>query len=177
VGLSLARRLVEMHGGAVAAHSEGTGKGAVFTARLPQAAPAPAERLAQQPAVPAAPPTAARVLLVDDNVDFASSMAALLQNAGHEVRLAHDAASALCVAEAFEPDFGFFDIGLPGMSGFELARQFRRLPFASRSVLVAVTGWGQEKDRELAREAGFDHHLVKPVDFTAIESLLAGQAR
>jgi signal transduction histidine kinase len=177
VGLSLARRLVEMHGGSIDAHSEGIGKGSVFTVQLPAADGSASRTSSQEAALPAKAPRGARVLLVDDNVDFATSMAALLENAGHEVRLAHDAASALTLAEAFEPDFGFFDIGLPGMSGFELARRFRSLPFASGSVLVAVTGWGQDKDRELAREAGFDHHLVKPVDFGAIESLLARDGR
>jgi two-component system, sensor histidine kinase len=177
VGLSLARRLVEMHAGSIEAHSEGIGKGSVFTVHLPAADGAAGSAPSQEAALPAMPSRGARVLLVDDNVDFATSMAALLENAGHEVRLAHDAAGALTLAEAFEPDFGFFDIGLPGMSGFELARRFRSLPFASGSVLVAVTGWGQEKDRELAREAGFDHHLVKPVDFAAIESLLARDGR
>jgi signal transduction histidine kinase/ActR/RegA family two-component response regulator len=177
VGLTLAKRLIEMHGGTIAALSEGPGHGSEFVVRL-TAAVQHAVPDTQAPSVqPAEATSAARILLVDDNVDFASSLAALLSAAGHEVRVAHDAPVALEIAEAFRPQFGFFDIGMPGMSGLELVRRVRQRAWGAAAVLVAVTGWGQQKDRQLARDAGFDHHLVKPVEFAAIVSVLSGAPR
>jgi DNA-binding response OmpR family regulator len=128
---------------------------------------------APAPAVRALDESAARyrVLLADDNIDFVSSLGALLSAEGHEVRIAHDGAEALEVARRFEPDFAFLDIGMPKVNGYEVARRLRRE--AARCVLVAVTGWGQEEDRLRAREAGFDRHLVKPVDPGQIEAILA----
>ena len=169
VGLTLARRLVELHGGALAVESPGQGRGSVFTVRIP---------LAEGAETVAAPARLAddsagryRVLLADDNVDFVSSLGALLSAEGHEVCIAHDGAEALELARRFDPEFAFLDIGMPKVNGYEVARRLRRE--AARCVLVAVTGWGQEEDRIRAREAGFDRHLVKPVDPGQIEAILA----
>ncbi len=172
VGLTLVKRLVEMHGGSVAAHSDGPGKGSEFVIRLPALA------AAEAPAAGAngRPPAAAgrlRVLLVDDNVDGAESLAALLRLAGHEVWLAHDGPGALEAAAGFRPDAAVLDIGLPGMDGYEVARRLRADPAAAPAVLVAVTGYGRDRDRERSREAGFDYHLVKPVDLAELHRALA----
>ena len=171
VGLSLARRLAELHGGELSLHSLGLGYGSEFVLTLPLAAPAHAE---------AAPPAAARpaaggsrrILLADDNIDFVNSMGALLESRGHVVSVAYDGQSALDNAAAFAPEFAFLDIGLPALNGYDLARALRALPALRHTVLVAVTGWGQQKDRDLARQAGFDAHLVKPVSFEQIEEML-----
>jgi CheY-like chemotaxis protein len=139
--------------------------------------PLPAE---ETPAGVEAPPTeatpaerAVHVLLVDDNVDATESLAMLLRLWGHEVAVAHDGPGALRAAEAHRPGVALLDIGLPGMDGYELARQLRRRPGLERTVLVALTGWGQEEDRRRSQEAGFDHHLVKPVELSDLQALLA----
>ena len=116
---------------------------------------------------------AVRVLLVDDNVDAAESLAMLLRLWGHEVAVAHDGPDALRAAEAQRPEFALLDIGLPGMDGYELARRLRPQPGFGQTILVALTGWGQEEDRRRSKEAGFDHHLVKPVELSALQELLA----
>ena len=113
-----------------------------------------------------------RILLVDDNVDFVASLALILQASGHEVRVTHDGLEALEVATTFQPDFIFLDIGLPGLNGYDVARNLRQLPSTQRSILVAITGWGQAGDKRRAREAGFDHHVVKPVEPTEIHAIL-----
>jgi CheY-like chemotaxis protein len=113
-----------------------------------------------------------RILLADDNADFASSLATLLTSRGHDVRVARDGAEALRMAADFKPEFAFLDIGMPKVHGYEVARRLRGEPGTSGCVLVAVTGWGQEDDRKRAREAGFDKHLVKPVDSDAIDAIL-----
>ena len=233
VGLSLARRLAELHGGSLAVHSMGLGHGSEFVLTLPlavaatevtpnpatapMAAPAlaplaevSAEKaprpLATRGAVPTHAATATaratpmvtnalpdanvnpnlnanlktndsasasrRILLADDNVDFVDSMGALLASHGHIVSVAYDGREALNDAAAFAPDFAFLDIGLPGMNGYDLARALRALPSMRHTALVAVTGWGQQKDRDMAKEAGFDAHLVKPVSFEQIEHML-----
>jgi signal transduction histidine kinase/ActR/RegA family two-component response regulator len=175
VGLSLARRLIELHGGTIEARSPGLDRGSTFSVRLPVLATAAAarERSSESDGFAA---SQYRVLLVDDNVDFATSLGVLLQGLGHEVRIAHDAPSALETAGRFKPEFAFLDIGLPGISGYELARRLRDSPESAAAVLVAVTGWGQEKDRRQAEEAGFDRHLVKPVELATIRSVLAAFA-
>jgi CheY-like chemotaxis protein len=117
-----------------------------------------------------------RILLVDDNADFVDGIGSLLAAAGHTVRVCHDGASALALAEAFAPDFAFLDIGMPLLNGYDLARALRQMPGLRNTTLVAVTGWGQQKDRQLAFEAGFQVHLVKPAGFDQILAILEGGA-
>jgi len=174
VGLSLARKLVELHGGAIEAHSAGLGHGSQFMVRLP---------IVVDPEMPAKPTPAAfisaetfRILLADDNVDFVNSIGALLTAMGHSVVITHTGPDALAAAKRFCPDYAFLDIGLPQMSGYDLARGIRELPCGAMTVMIAVTGWGQEKDRQLAFEAGFDHHMVKPVRFEQIEEILSNRS-
>ena len=173
VGLSLARRLVELHGGAIEARSAGIGRGSEFVVRLPIVVEAelPAKTM------PAAFLTTEtyRILLADDNVDFVNSIGALLSAMGHSVVITHNGPDALTAAARFCPDYAFLDIGLPQMSGYELARGIRRLSCGAMTMLIAVTGWGQERDRQLAFEAGFDHHMVKPVRFEQIEEILGNR--
>lgn len=173
IALSLARRIVELHGGAIAVESEGVGKGSTFSVRLPRgaasiiSAPRPVEEK------PIAPPVARRrVLVVDDHEDAARMLQLLLQYEGHETRVAHDGSAALKAAEEFRPEFVFLDIGIPGMNGYEIARQLKRAANRRKLFLVAVTGWGQPSDFEQSREAGFDLHLVKPVDSNSVKRLL-----
>ena len=175
IGLTLVRRLVEMHGGKIEAHSAGLGKGSEFLVRLPALAE-PASEAARNPAEHSSAPSAngsRRVLIVDDNVDSAESMAVLLRLYGHEVRLAHDGLTALEEARVFRPDVMFLDLSLPKMDGFEVARRLRPELAMRGMTLVAMTGYGQEEDRRRTREAGFHLHLVKPVDFDALEELLS----
>ena len=171
VGLTLCRHLVEMHGGSIRASSAGPGQGSEFEVRLPAAAAVPAPAAADSATAAMAP--AQRVLVVDDNVDAAESLALLLRLSAHEVQVVHDGARALAAAPAFRPHVVLLDIGLPGMNGLEVARQLRRLPECDGAMLVAVTGYGQEEDRQRSREAGFDCHLVKPVNPNDLQALLA----
>lgn len=174
IGLFLVRRLVEMHGGSVEARSDGPGLGSTFTVRLPclqaahPAAPVPAAHATGNPAE-AAP---ARVLVVDDNVDAADTLATFLDMLGLQTEQAHDGPTALAAAPGFAPDVVLLDIGLPGMDGYEVARALRADPRLGRVRLVALTGWGADEDRRRALAAGFDHHLTKPVDLTVLEELL-----
>jgi signal transduction histidine kinase/ActR/RegA family two-component response regulator len=168
VGLSLARRLVELHGGTVEAHSEGPGRGSEFVIRLPLLAATPEN---EPPRERAAPSGACRVLIAEDNVDAAEMMRVMLSLSGHDVKVATDGVQAVAIAESTRPDIAFIDIGMPRMDGYEAARQIRRA-LADRIVLVALTGWGQEDDKERAREAGFDHHLTKPAEPEMLERLI-----
>ncbi len=217
VGLSLAKFIVELHGGEIAVHSEGLGRGSRFTVTLPRLVgaatpspqptlpavplasargpealapvaiealapiavepPAAAEAPASPPvlpsaAAPASPAPGLRVLLADDNVDFAASLAVLLEAEGHEVCVTHDGQQALQAAPGFAPQVCFLDIGLPKLHGYELAARLRALPELSGTYLVAVSGWGQPEDKLRARQAGFDKHLVKPVEFTQVLDVL-----
>lgn len=174
VGLTLVRSLVELHGGSVTARSAGIGQGSEFVVRLPEGE-APSDPSAHdEPSVAAASTSAPRrVLVVDDNRDQTDSLAALLALCGHEVRTAYDGPGALTVLQDFVPDVALVDIGLPGMNGYEVARHIRGRPGLEHVVLVAQTGWGQEEHRRRSREAGFDEHLTKPVDFEALQALLA----
>jgi PAS domain S-box-containing protein len=175
IGLTLARRLVELHGGKIEAHSAGLGKGSEFVTRLAALAePAmePAPEPAERPPMPSANGSR-RVLVVDDNVDSAESLAVLLRLYGHDVRLAHDGEAALEEARSFRPDVMFLDISLPKMDGYEVARRLRLEPGMGGLTLVAMTGYGQEEERRRTREAGFDSHLVKPVDFDMLQELLS----
>jgi signal transduction histidine kinase/ActR/RegA family two-component response regulator len=173
LGLAIVRSLVEAHGGSVRAHSEGPGHGTEVTVELPAAA-APA-RVESEPSAPAPAPRvdAPGVLVVDDNEDACALLAETLERAGYVVRTAGDAAEALAVCQSYMPSAALLDIGLPGMDGFELARRMRALPGFDRVFLVAVTGYGQDADRERTREAGFDEHLVKPVTMKQIRAVLA----
>jgi len=171
VGLALARRLVALHGGTIVARSEGLRRGSEFVIRLPlSAADAPAEA----PDIPetAEAPASARILLADDNVDFVDSMALLLRACGHVVDVAYDGARALELAKEICPRYAFLDIGLPRVNGYELARRIRTMAGCERTILVAVTGWGQDRDRQQAHAAGFDDHLVKPVTLDDMQAVL-----
>ncbi|MCS0607357.1 PAS domain-containing protein [Massilia solisilvae] len=175
VGLAVVRSLVEQHGGQVRADSDGPGKGSTFTVVLPlldggMQAAMPA------PAAPAAAP-GLRVLVVDDNPDAARMLAMVLESEGHEVAVENSSAAALRRVATDVPDVCLLDIGLPGMDGYELARRLRALPALAASRLVAVTGYGQPSDRALALQAGFDHHLVKPVDLAELFGLLRSVAK
>ena len=170
IGLPLVRRLVEMHGGRVDVESDGAGKGSRFTVRLPlnpTLQPSVAAAKLEQPAL--APLT---ILVVDDNQDAAESMRLLLRQVGAEVRVAHDGPQALAAFDTCRPRMVLLDIGMPGMDGYEVARRMRASPYAPRTSLVALTGWGQDEDRKRVREAGFDHHLVKPADLGTLQSLI-----
>lgn len=173
IGLALARSLVELHGGRVSAESGGPGRGSTFTVRLP-ATPIPGRLNPPTPPPEVAAPEkrARRILVVDDNRDGAESLATLLQLAGHTTRLAHSGSDAVKAVQEFQPDLVFLDIGMPGMSGYEVAEQLRADPATHRIVLIAVTGWGTEEDRRRTTEAGFAHHLTKPVDPNVLERLL-----
>jgi PAS domain S-box-containing protein len=165
IGLTLVRRLVEMHGGRVEARSEGLGRGSEFLVRIPLLAePSAAAHPEEKPAAEPAGGPALRVLVVDDNVDAANTLAMLLEINGHRVYTAHDGPAAIESSRAHKPDVMLLDIGLPGMDGYEVARRLRALPELSGAVLVALTGYGQDEDRRRSAAAGFDHHLVKPVD-------------
>jgi CheY-like chemotaxis protein len=163
---------VELHGGRVAAASPGLGKGSEFVVHLPlapaSAADAPETR---RPGV-SAPRGALRVLVVDDNQDSADALAEVLRVWGHEVELAYDGVAALDAAARWRPDVVVSDLGLPGMDGYALAQRIRSGPAFGRALLVALSGYGREEDRQRALEAGFDHHLVKPPDLQALAALL-----
>jgi CheY-like chemotaxis protein len=177
VGLTLARRLVELHGGTIEARSEGSNRGSQVIVTLPVAvrSEAPAPAVADVRGGGAA--HGHRILVADDNVDFAESFALILRMLGNEVRVVHDGADALQQAATFEPEFCFLDIGLPKLNGYDLAESLRASAATRNSTLIAITGWGQERDRQRAHQAGFDHHLVKPVDAGEIEALLRTASR
>ncbi|MDN4053541.1 ATP-binding protein [Massilia sp. YIM B02763] len=172
VGLNLVRRLVELHGGRVGAESGGPGQGSRFTVFLPLDLSAPVETPEAVAAEAARDAAALRVLVVDDNVDAAQTLGALLEMSGHAVRVVHDGAAALAEAPRFRPHAVFLDIGLPDRSGFDVAPELRRAEGMETVTLVALTGWGAEQDRQRSREAGFDAHLTKPADFDSVDSLL-----
>jgi signal transduction histidine kinase len=174
IGLALSRGLIEMHGGRIEAFSEGPGKGSEFIIRLPRSTAAVIE--------PQRPPAAAaaerrearqlRVLVVDDSVDSAESMAIILEMSGHDVRKAHNGPDALRTASDYKPDVVLMDIGMPGMSGHEVAQKMRETSATRDVVLIAMTGYGRQIDRDQSRAAGFDHHLVKPLDFEKLNEVL-----
>jgi CheY-like chemotaxis protein len=171
VGLALARQLIDLHGGTIDAHSPGIGGGSTFTVMLPVMAALTAQRSVADLKAQIRRELH-RILLVDDNVDFVTSLALLMKRMGHEVRVAHDAAEALTAAADFRPEFAFVDLGLPLVNGYELARRLKAQPETAETVLIAVSGWGQDKDRQQAEEAGFALHLVKPVASERIQSAI-----
>jgi CheY-like chemotaxis protein len=168
IGLQVVKKLVEMHGGEVRASSGGVGKGATFQIRLPQA---------EQPPTAAKPETATtipsqRIFIVDDNQDAAEALGGLLQLNGHEVQFATSSKEALEQMEAFRPDVALLDLGLPELNGYELLQKLRSLPALERVRFIAVTGYGQVDDRQRTRAAGFENHLIKPVDLSALTRAL-----
>ncbi|HEX3139042.1 MAG TPA: ATP-binding protein [Rhizobacter sp.] len=177
IGLTLVRQLVEQHGGSVVAHSAGPGRGSEFVVKLPlslsvlplasRAEAAPAQFVA----------SGLRVLVADDNIDVVASLSMLLELGGHEVRVAHDGSTAFDIAQAFQPHAMLVDIAMPHIDGHELCRKVRATPWGRSTLMIAASGWGQADDRQRSEQAGFDHHLVKPVDFDAIDALLADNSR
>jgi CheY-like chemotaxis protein len=174
IGLTLVHRLVEMHQGTVEALSEGPGRGSEFVVRLSALVD---EARAVDPGLGSRKnghvSPAYRVLVIEDNIDAAQSLAMLLRLRGHEVQMAHDGIGALGIAAAFQPEVVLLDIGLPGLDGFEVARRLRASAGTRGAMLVAITGYGQEEYRRRSSEAGFDRHLVKPIDLQALEEILA----
>lgn len=176
IGLTLVRSLAEMHGGSVQAYSEGLGKGSEFVVRLPAsrkaaAAARPSRTATTMPGTTTPASRPARILVVDDNMDSAHTLAKLLSRQGHDVRTVYDGPAAIEAARAHRPEFVLLDIGLPGMDGYQVATRLRQEN--ERSILIALSGYGQESDRNRSREAGFHHHLVKPVEHSLLAELLA----
>jgi PAS domain S-box-containing protein len=173
IGLTLAKNLVQMHGGSIEAHSEGLGKGCEFVVRLPLMVQQPNGIVASDEERPhEVSPSGQRLLVVDDNKDAATSLAMLLRLQGHEVQVAHDGPTALAMAASYSPKVILLDLGMPEMDGYEVARRLRALPGLETVVLAALTGWGQQEDRRRTADAGFDHHFVKPLDAKVLASLL-----
>ena len=175
IGLSLVRQLVSMHGGSVRAESPGAGQGSTFTVRLPlliqaKTAPDPVEGTSVRASI-----SGRRVLIVDDNVDSAASLAIILEHLGHEVRTANSGEAGIAMARAFNPNVAILDLGMPEMDGIETARRLRALPEAAQTTLIALTGWGQAEDLQRAKEVGFDHHVLKPVDLDSLQQLLSSR--
>jgi CheY-like chemotaxis protein/two-component sensor histidine kinase len=175
IGLSLVKGLVALHGGEVSAHSAGVGQGSCFTVRLPLIEP-PADTLAAMAREPAPPPSAsshaASVIIVDDNVDAAETLAAAMEMLGYTTVVANNGRQALRAIAESPPHAAILDIGLPDINGYELARKIRSEPWGNKIALVAATGWGQEADKQAARDAGFDLHFTKPLDFMKLDQQL-----
>ncbi len=174
IGLCLVKRLVEMHGGSVEARSEGPGKGCEFIVRLPIVVERTYARKAIDDSDKATPTSDLRILVVDDNKDAAETLAILLKVMGNTVRTAHDGEEAVAAAREFRPHVVLCDIGMPKLNGFEACRLMKHQAWDKTMILIAITGWGQDDDKRKAHEAGFDHHLIKPVDTQALMELLAG---
>ncbi|HUQ29426.1 MAG TPA: ATP-binding protein [Usitatibacter sp.] len=179
IGLSIARRLVEMHGGKIDVRSEGHGMGSTFTVTLPAAVVPPQAEIPSGAAAPAGVTAMAckRILIADDNADSATTLSIMLEMLGNEVRIAHDGEQAVRAAREFKPDAILLDIGMPKLNGYDACAQLRGFPETAAAFMVALTGWGQEEDKARARAAGFDHHIVKPVEPSALEALIAGIPR
>ena len=170
IGLTLVKRLVELHGGTVEARSEGPGQGSLFIIRLPTVSDEP---LPARTGTTVRTPHHYKILVADDNVDSAESLAMMLEIMGHEVRAVHDGVQAVELAPEFQPDVIILDIGMPNLNGYEACRRIRNQSSSKSTTLVALTGWGQDEDKRRSHEAGFDHHLVKPVDLAELEKIFA----
>ena len=177
IGLALVKGLVELHAGTVEAKSAGPGQGSQFTVRLPVVAREGGQELVSAFKTLQEPRPGRRVLIADDNKDAAESLAMLLQMGGHEVCVAHDGRAALDLAQSFRPEVALLDIGMPKLSGYEVATHLRGEPWGATIRLFALTGWGQDGDRQRTKESGFDLHLTKPIDLDALESLLSDNVR
>ncbi|HQZ64332.1 MAG TPA: response regulator, partial [Planctomycetaceae bacterium] len=175
IGLTLVKRLAEMHGGSVEAHSDGPGQGCEFTVRLPILHETQQTSIVEGEGSAVAK-SKLRILVVDDNVDSARSLGMILRLKGNEIYTVHDGLAAVEAAEQFQPDMILLDIGLPKLNGYDTCRPIRKQAWSGRVKIVALTGWGQEEDRRRSQEAGFDHHLVKPVEPAALDKLLAAPA-
>lgn len=173
IGLTLVQKLAEMHGGTAAAKSEGPGRGSEFTVRLPALAEHTSRTSGAGVTLPRVARQSSRVLVVDDNVDNTAALARLLKLLGHNVRVAYDGAEAIAVAREHRPEVVLLDIGLPDVDGYEVARTLRKDPCCAEALIVAISGYGQPEDRRRSKEAGFDAHLVKPVDYDALMTLFA----
>lgn len=172
IGLTLVRRLVEMHGGSIMAESKGHGHGSTFTVRLPVAKDVPSESGVEAPGQ-AVVASKRRILVVDDHADTVLGLSRLLILLGHDVQTAHDGKEALAIVDRFLPDLILMDIGLPDLDGYQVAARLRERDCCKETVIVAVSGYGQEEDRRRSREAGFDHHLIKPLDHDALLMILS----
>jgi two-component system CheB/CheR fusion protein len=177
IGLALVHVLTEMHGGSVTAESDGLGAGSTFTVRLPMLQASEIEVAAAGVQSAAAASVRRRILVADDNLDAAESLAMLLTMMGHEVRAAHDGAQAVEQAEQFRPDLILMDVGMPTLDGLQAATRIRSMEWGASPVIVALTGWGQDADRKRSKEAGCDVHLVKPLDFERLTTLLTQLAQ
>lgn len=178
IGLTMVKNLVQLHGGTVEAHSAGLGRGSEFLVRLP-AWDGDAAELDETAVGPRreTPRELFRVLIVDDSVDLAEGIAALLTDAGHDVRTAYDGPSGLDAAAGFRPEVVLLDVGLPGLTGYEVADRLREIPGVEEARIVAITGYGQESDKAEAKLHGFDAHVVKPVSFDKLQSVIAAPRR
>lgn len=173
IGLTVARRLLELHGGSIEAKSGGAGKDSEFIVRLPLSATQARYADRSEPRAPAEPGGGRRILIADDNEDSAASLAMMLNMTGNDVRTASDGQVALDLGATFEPDLVLLDIGMPNLNGYDAARRIRGASWGTRAVLVALTGRGRDEDKRLSHEAGFDFHLVKPVDSDELDRVLA----
>jgi CheY-like chemotaxis protein len=175
IGLSLVQRIVEMHGGSVEAHSSGSGLGSEFIICLPniideRRLEAPLRLVSEDEMAPRCPRR--RILVVDDNRDSTESLRLFLDMLGNEVAVSYDGLEAMKALASFRPDVVLLDIGLPKLNGYEAARQIRQRPGGKDVYLIALTGWGQEEDRRSCKEAGFDRHMLKPIDLKVLQELL-----
>jgi CheY-like chemotaxis protein len=173
IGLTLVQRLVRLHGGTVEARSAGLDRGSEFIVRLPALNEAPASETAPPERLSSTP---RKVLVIDDNSDAANALRMLLENDGHNVRVAHDGVSGLALAREYRPEYLLLDIGLPRLNGYDIAASVRGDPELKHTTLVAITGYGQVHDRARTAAVGFDHHLTKPVEFSALQELFRAKA-
>jgi len=177
IGLNLVKQLVTMHGGSVEAMSDGLGKGSEFVVRLPIAVEDAVQQSAAESSGLPTTGSAMRILIVDDNRDGADSLSKMLQLMGNDTRTAYDGQEAVDAAGNFRPDVVLLDIGMPQLNGYDACRRIRGQPWAENIVICAMTGWGQEEDRRRSHDAGFDHHMVKPVEPRALMNMLASIPR